>query len=249
MKITHEHNIKTKLIYFTLFELQANTSKESQLSDINENGHSDDGTNKKPPKKKKVSFKFGLETSDDAHIVKKEPNTIFAPPVSIIKKECLTRARSSESRLTVLTPSRLTVVTQKFNIADNIDNANDIDKLNSLTFKSKFSKSKQTSDDSESNDEQSDTNDTSDEIKRNSDECINSDHEVDNGETESTEGGDATRKSTTKRSCTRANKKSSSDESKSANGKNGISKKKNNKSETESIDAIDKNDGKIIFKL
>lgn len=97
------------------------------------------GADKKvPAKKKKVSFKFALETSDDVHIVKKEPIASFAPPVPIIKKECLTRAiRIARGGESIIMPSRLTGLTQKFRN----NNANNIDKLNSLTFKSQVNAS------------------------------------------------------------------------------------------------------------
>lgn len=76
---------------------------------------------KRTSKKKRVSFKFSLETSDDLHIVKKEPNASLAPTASIIKKECLTRAIRI-ARESIIQPSRLTGL-------------NNVDKLNSLTFK------------------------------------------------------------------------------------------------------------------
>lgn len=61
--------------------------------------------------------------------MKREPNTIFDPPVPIIK----TRAIIMPSRLSQVVTQ---VVTQKFRYK----NANNIDKLNSLTFKSQFAK-------------------------------------------------------------------------------------------------------------
>lgn len=82
---------------------------------------------KKTIKKKRVSFKFGLETSDDLHIVKKEPNALLTPTASIIKKECLTRAiRIARGGESIIMPSRLSSLT----------GLNNVDKLNSLTFKS-----------------------------------------------------------------------------------------------------------------
>lgn len=93
---------------------QASTSKESQPSDIIENGTADDvgQAPKKPVKKKKVSFNFGLETSDDTHIVKKEPNAALAPIVPIIKKECLPSAIRIARGESVIKPSRLSGLTQ-----------------------------------------------------------------------------------------------------------------------------------------
>lgn len=94
--------------------MQATTSKESQSSDIIENGSADDSGQapKKPAKKKKVSFNFGLETSDDAHIVKKEPNAALAPIVPIIKKECLPSTIRIARGESVIKPSRLSGLTQ-----------------------------------------------------------------------------------------------------------------------------------------
>lgn len=125
------------------------------MNDGNECGVSDDGSNKKPTKKKKVSFKFGFETSDDAHIAKKEPNTTFDPPVSIIKKECLIRAIKTAP---IIMPSRLNAVTTKYRPLKLRDDANNIDKLNSLTFKSQTPKKDTNSDEnlSSNEDDQSD---------------------------------------------------------------------------------------------
>lgn len=108
------------------------------------------GDTKVPAKKKKVSFKFGLETSDDVHIVKKEPIASFAPPVPIIKKECLTRAiRIARGGESIIMPSRLTGLTQKFRN----NTANNIDKLNSLTFKSQVTSANASSSSSDTDDE------------------------------------------------------------------------------------------------
>lgn len=108
------------------------------------------GDKKVPAKKKKVSFKFGLETSDDVHIVKKEPIASFAPPVPIIKKECLTRAiRIARGGESIIMPSRLTGLTQKFRN----NTANNIDKLNSLTFKSQVTSANASSSSSDTDDE------------------------------------------------------------------------------------------------
>lgn len=115
---------------------------------------------KVPAKKKKVSFKFALETSDDVHIVKKEPNASFAPPVPIIKKECLTRAvRVALGGEPILMPSRLTVLTAKGPTGTGLEEklrnntANNIDKLNSLTFKSQVTSATASSSSSDTDDE------------------------------------------------------------------------------------------------
>lgn len=96
--------------------------------------HRDDSTEpKKSTKKKRVSFKFGLETSDDLHTVKKEPNALLVPTAPIIKKECLTRALRIARGESIIMPSRLTALKiEKFLNND----PNYIDKCNSLTFKS-----------------------------------------------------------------------------------------------------------------
>lgn len=148
-------------VFFSILFLQPSKTKESQSADttdatkgLNNSATSDD---KKPSKKKRVSFKFALETNEDAHIVKKEPNATFAPPVSIIKKECLTRAiRIARGGEPIIMPSRLTGLTQKLRH----NNANNIDKLNSLTFKSQFvNKSNSDDDRTSSNDDSADIDD------------------------------------------------------------------------------------------
>lgn len=145
------------------------------MNDGNECGTSDDGSNKKPTKKKKVSFKIGFETSDDAHIAKKEPNTIFDPPVSIIKKECLIRAIKAAP---ILMPSRLNAVTTKYQPLK-LQDANNIDKLNSLTFKSQTRKKDTNSDEnlSSNEDDQSDGEVECNGRRRSSDENGDSDDE------------------------------------------------------------------------
>lgn len=226
-------------VIFVFFKyLQANNSKESQLNDAIENDASDDGSSKKPTKKKKVSFKFGLETSDDAHIVKKEPNTTFDPPVSIIKKECLTRAIRGES---IIMPSRLTGLTQKFQN----NSADKIDKLNKLTFKSQFAKSKDTSEESTTSnkDDQSDGDAENEERKKNSDDChTDTDEESSHGKNEEGNNhGDDTSKAVAfqlpKRSSHSSRvikpNKRFTDDIKSNTNKNGIGKKKGSKIEND----------------
>lgn len=230
---------------------QANTSEESQLNDVNESSISDEEANKKPVKKKKVSFKFGLETSDDAHIVKKEPNVSFAPPVSIIKKECLTRAiRIARGGESIIMPSRLTGLTQKFRN----NNANNIDKLNSLTFKSQIAKSANKLNDGqseESTEDQSDADEDIDEQKGN-DACSGAESENggsipgdnSNAVNDSNESGVQKRSSHSSR-VIKPNKRFV-DEPKIIIGKNGVAKKKTNKIASETTDQQDaeKREGK-----
>lgn len=87
---------------------------------------------KKSAKKKTVTFKSSLETSDDLNIVMKEPNPyITTPPVPIIKKEsleCLSRATKVACGVEpIVLKSRLDKRKKDF--------SGDIDKLNSLSFK------------------------------------------------------------------------------------------------------------------
>lgn len=86
--------------------------------------------NIKSSKKKTVTFRSILETSDDLNIKKKVYNpNVRAPLVPIIKKECLTRQIRYSQNDCIIQPSRLTETLQR----KRLDN---IDKLNSLTFKS-----------------------------------------------------------------------------------------------------------------
>lgn len=86
----------------------------------------------KPAKKKTVTFKNILETSDDVNIVKKVYNPDKVPAVPIIKisknREELSRSERF-ARGDIVMPSRLTEVLKNYS-------ANHIDKLNLLTFKS-----------------------------------------------------------------------------------------------------------------
>lgn len=199
---------------------------------MNESGVSDDGSSKKTTKKKKVSFKFGLETSDDAHIVKKEPNTTFDPPVSIIKKECLTRAIRIAP---IIAPPRLTFFTQKLKN----NNANNIDKLNSLTFKSRFAKKDSSEENVSSNeDDQSDADAETSERKRDSDEH-NTDSDEESSHSKNDEADDDHAKGVAfqlpKRSSHSSRvikpNKRFTDDSKSTLNKNGLGKKKGTKPE------------------
>lgn len=81
---------------------------------------------KKPKQKKTVTFKNVLETSDDI-IVKRVYNPDGAPLVPIIKKECLARTQRYFKSECLVRPSRLTEILK--------NNANNIDKLNSITFR------------------------------------------------------------------------------------------------------------------
>lgn len=94
-------------------------------------------TTKKSTKKKTVTFKNCLETSDDLNIVRKEPNLHITPPVPIIKKEsldCLSRAtKVACGAEPIVLQSRLDEKLRKYS-EENI--AFDIDKLNSFLSKS-----------------------------------------------------------------------------------------------------------------
>lgn len=87
-------------------------------------------------KKKTVTFKNILETSDDFNIVKKvyNPDKVPAVPIIKINKNYDALSRSERfARGDIVMPSRLTEVLKNFSVNHlNID----IDKLNSLTFKS-----------------------------------------------------------------------------------------------------------------
>lgn len=88
-----------------------------------------------PIKKKTVTFKVELETNDD-NIIKKVYNPMITTPlVPIIKKECLSRTSRLLKNECIVRPSRLTEILK--------NNENNIDKLNSITFRSvpKFSSS------------------------------------------------------------------------------------------------------------
>jgi hypothetical protein len=61
-------------------------------------------------KKKTVTFKNQLETSDDTNIVRKVYNPIGAPLAPIIKKECLNRAIRFKRSSCIVRPSRLTAI-------------------------------------------------------------------------------------------------------------------------------------------
>lgn len=219
---------------------------------MNENGVSDDGLNKKTTKKKKVSFKFGLETSDDAHIVKKEPNITFDPPVSIIKKECLTRAiRIARGGESIIAPSRLTPLTQKLKN----NNANNIDKLNSLTFKSQSAK-KDTSDEnvSSNEDDQSDADADNSERRPDSEENTDSDEESSHSKNDDAEDEHAKnvafqqpKRSSHSSRVIKPNKRFTDDSKTIQLNKNGLGKKKGLKPEND-VDSLEttKKDGMCI---
>ncbi|KAM7362848.1 histone lysine N-methyltransferase trithorax isoform 2-T6 [Cochliomyia hominivorax] len=104
------------------------TSATSLNLNTNSNSSSSNGSSDKK-QKKTVTFKNVLETSDDKSAVKKFYNPDNRKPlVSIIKKECLNRplmyTRNSEC---IVRPSRLTEI---------LKNNSNIDKLNSLKFRS-----------------------------------------------------------------------------------------------------------------
>lgn len=113
----------------------ANTEANSNKSETPKEGEaasSAESTTTTPKIRKIVTFRNQLETSDDKDAVKKfyNPNNSI-PLVSIIKKECLNRpmmySRSSEC---IVRPSRLTEI---------LKNNSNIDKLNSLKFRSTHS--------------------------------------------------------------------------------------------------------------
>ncbi|XP_031637437.1 histone-lysine N-methyltransferase trithorax [Contarinia nasturtii] len=231
--------------------VQANKSKESQLNNANENGVSEDGSSKKPTKKKKVSFKFGFETGDDAHIVKKEPTRTFDPPVSIIKKECLPPAIRIARGEPFLMPSRLTGLTKNQDL-------NKLDNVNSLTFKSHFAKCKQTRDENvTSNDEdQIDVGSKSSESSHSE----NSDEETSHSKkeeaiTHNEEKSKAVAFQLPKRSAHSSRvikpNKRFTDDSKTTNNKNGFGKKKgsNFETETDTVEANKKEDDDNVLKI
>ncbi|XP_075145916.1 histone lysine N-methyltransferase trithorax [Haematobia irritans] len=104
----------------------ATTSSNGSSASTNNTSSTSNGDKKQ---KKTVTFKNVLETSDDKSAVKKFYNPDNRKPlISIIKKECLNRplmyTRSSEC---IVRPSRLTEI---------LKNNSNIDKLNSLKFRS-----------------------------------------------------------------------------------------------------------------
>lgn len=227
--------------------LQINSPKESYLDEASGSTYQDDAPAKKPTKKK-VSFKFSLETSDDAHIVKKEPNTTFAPPVSIIKKECLTRAiRIARGGESIIKPSVLSGLKI-------LNNGANIDKLNSLTFKSqtsKFSSSKLSDAQSEESTEDQSDVDGDDGREKNghsssdegSDEkCSQVKNENDS---DSTQG--VPKRSIHSSRVIKPNKRYG-DESKTSLSKNGMGKKKSSRTEVEGLNQpdIQKHEGKRL---
>lgn len=88
------------------------------------------GHAEKPVRKKTVTFKNVLETSDDLNIVKKvyNPHKVPAVPIIKINREELSRLQRF-ARGEIVRESRLTEVLKNYS-------ANHIDKLNLLTFKS-----------------------------------------------------------------------------------------------------------------
>lgn len=220
------------------------------------NGVPEDASSKKPTKKKKVSFKFGLETSDDAHIVKKEPNSTFDPPVSIIKKT----NRKFEDGL--LKPSSLDVVTQIFNWDKSFLRKN-VHKLDSLPIKSQWVKSKETTSEdtnvTSNEEDQSDVDYENDKQKLDTDLCGESDSDgcsrVKSDESGSMHNGDNAKgdafqlpkRSAHSSRVIKPNKRFT-DDCKSTNNKNGFGKKKNSKLEN-ALDPLEatKNEGKCKF--
>lgn len=171
--------------------------------------------------------------------MKKEPNATFDPPVPIIKKECLIRAnRGGES---IIMPSRLTGLTQKFRN----NNANNIDKLNSLTFKSQFAKTKETNEENatSNDDDQSDAEADNGAHQKDSDDCKSDsegEHSLNKNDEERVNEEDNTKcvsfqfsKRNAHPSRVVKHNKRSTDDSKSTNCKNGLVKKKSSKLEND----------------
>lgn len=101
------------------------------------------------PKKKTVTFKNILETSDDVNIIKRVYNPDIVPVVPIIKISKSYDALSRSERFArgdIVMPSRLTEVLK--NYSANLD----IDKLSLLTFKSTNSTPPMDADDGQSQD-------------------------------------------------------------------------------------------------
>lgn len=221
------------------------------MNDANENGVSEDGSSKKPTKKKRVSFKFGFETSDDAHIVKKEPNTTFDPPVSIIKN---TRA------IRYIMPSRLTGLTQQLKKEDNNENNKNktqkpqtlfknipnIDKLNSLTFKSQWAKSKETSEENATKNEENQSDADSDDCDGSDSDGGSNHSKNDEGTTHNDDNAKGVAFQLPKRSAHSSRvikpNKRFTDDTKLTSNKNGFGKKKGSKLEIDSepLEAIKK---------
>lgn len=115
----------------------AAVTNSSMAASLNTNSNSSSSTSSDKKQKKTVTFKNVLETSDDKSAVKKFYNPDNRKPlVSIIKKECLNRplmyTRNSEC---IVRPSRLTEI---------LKNNSNIDKLNSLKFRSHHTNSSET---------------------------------------------------------------------------------------------------------
>lgn len=149
------HHLKIKLLHFSL-QTQQSTEKPPDPPDKTDtacdsisghltmdNGIQTRGRKKQPaeesstavarPKKKTVTFKNILETSDDINIIKRVYNPDIVPVVPIIKisksHDALSRSEQF-ARGDIVKPSRLTEVLK--NYSANLD----IDKLSLLTFKS-----------------------------------------------------------------------------------------------------------------
>lgn len=107
----------------TMKETTAEIKKEKSTSQQQQLQFSPPAT---PVKKKTVTFKNELETSDDV-LIKKVYNPSGAPLVPIIKKECLNRTTRFNKSECIVRPSRLTEILK--------NSQNNIDKLNSITFR------------------------------------------------------------------------------------------------------------------
>lgn len=150
-------------------ETQTTGIGRSDASEISSSGKcSQMSSTKKAMKKKTVTFKCSLETSDDLNIVMKEPNLNITPPQPIIKRESLSRAikvaRGSEP---IVRESRLDQKLKNFS-------GYSIDKLNSLSFRSLNSGIKE---DGEDDGDGNEGDDDADSRRNNSDETDSEHHE------------------------------------------------------------------------
>uniref|UniRef100_A0A336LN15 CSON013826 protein n=1 Tax=Culicoides sonorensis TaxID=179676 RepID=A0A336LN15_CULSO len=100
---------KTSAEPSTSLSVPSNTGKTMKSVKINDEINSETNNQTKSNKKKSVSFKATLETSDDKNIVKKVYNPDNAPLVPIIKRRFNGLGKST----CIVRPSRLTDVLQK----------------------------------------------------------------------------------------------------------------------------------------
>lgn len=181
---------------------------------------------------------------------------MFDPPVSIIKRESSSSraARIARGCESIIMPAKLTVRTQRFRHI----NANNIDKLNSLTFKSQIAKSNECSEENVISNEE-DLSDESEKVERRRDsiDSNNSESDEESSHSKNVEGNthnednmkvDAfqlTKRSAHSSRVIKPNKRFT-DDSKSSCNKNGlVGKKKGSKLEN-GIDGANKKEGEFI---